>query len=421
MDPTLEYWPLAATLVLLTASLGLLFLLRRQVNRESGDDEARLKRALQSARKAAARVSRDLRPRRWARAQMQIAMLLTQAGGRIHDRNQLREALEILVATIPVLEAKRMAGERATALYYRGRAEWEIGMLEPDGAGLETAVATFGHLLTLAPWPRHLLRSVVMTLPAVILIDIGQRRDDRTAIEDGVALCREAVTVARRRIAVEWCITYRNLCQALTILGRHAGDIALLEEAVTAGREAAAAIRQTRDPGQWAASRTCLGHALCTLGELRGDADGLREGIAVLEEVRRANEPGIGHEGRMVVAQTLGGALIAVGRLTGDRVALRRALQELIVALKVFGRSGRDFAQAEAERMTGLALASLGVIEKDPAVHREAESHYRAALELFTAAGASRQIAETKDALRDLENGAGELPAASFTPLYTVR
>lgn len=421
MDLILEYWPLAATLALLAVSLAVLFMLRRQVNREAGDDTARLERALLSARKMTAEASRNRRPLRWARAQMQLAMLLTQAGGRQPDRTRLREALDILAGVIPVFEARRKTGERATALYYRGRAEWEIGMMDPAGAGLENAIATFRHLLALSPWPRHLLRSVVMTLPAVVLVDLGQRRDDRTMIEEGVALCREAVTIARRRIAVEWCITHRNLCHVLTALGRHTEDTALLEEAVTAGREAADAIRPSRDPGQWVASRICLGHALGALGELRGDTDQLQDGIAVLESVRRANHPGIDHEARMLVAQPLAGALIASGRLTGDRVALRRALQDLIVAQKVFDRRERDFARAETERMMGLALASLGAIEKDPEARQEADSHYRTALEIFGATGATRQVAETEQALRDLENGADTPPLARFTPFYTVR
>ncbi len=423
MEPTVETWPLIAALLLTAAMGGALWLFHRQVARDKQDADNRVARALASARKAAGKLSKAEGSRRWARAQLQLAMLLTRAGGHEYDGNQLGEALEILAATIPVLEAKGMTGERATALYYRGRAEWEIAMREPDGARLEAAVETFRHLLEHRPWPRHLLHSVVMTLPAVILVDLGQRRDDRAMIEEGVALCREAVTVARRRIAVEWCIAYRNLCHCLTILGHHAGDSGLLEEAVAAGREAAGAIRPAKDPGQWIISHICLGHALCTLGELGGDAGKLQEGIAVLEEIRRSNDPAMEHESRMLVAQPLAGALIAIGRLTGNRVALRRARQELIVAQKVFDRSGRYFARAEAERMTGLALASLGAIEKDPAARREAEARYRAALELFSAAGAIRQVDETEAALRALDDApaADGLPGLPFTPFYVVR
>ena len=423
MEPTVEYWPLIAAVLLTVAMGAALWLFNGQVARDKDDVDERMERALASARKAAGKLSKAEGTHRWARAQMQLAMLLTRVGGHVCDVNKLGEALEILAATIPVLETKGMTGERATALYYRGRAEWEIAMREPDGARLEAAVETFRHLLEHKPWPRHLLRSVVMTLPGVILVDLGQRRNNRAMIEEGAALCREAATAARRRIAVEWCIAYRNLCHSLTILGRHAGDPDLLEEAVAAGQEAAGAIRPTRDPGQWIISRICLGHALCTLGELRGDADKLQEGIAVLEEIRRTNDPAMEHDSRMLVAQPLAGALIAVGRLTRDRVALRRARQELIVALKVFDRLGRYFARAEAERMTGLALASLAAIEEDPAVRREAAARYRTALDLFGAAGAIRQVDETEAALRalDEEPAANNPPGLPFTPFYVVR
>ena len=379
-------------------------------------------RALASARKAARRGSLERRPRKWVRGQMRLAMLLGESGGRSHDRGELEEARDILAAAIPVLEQQQLHGELATALYYRSRAEWGLGNLAPDTAGLETAVETLQHLLTFKPWPRHLLRSVVMTLPAVILVEIGERVDDTARMEAGLSLCREAAAIARRRIRVEWCIVHRNLSHVLGILGRRKSDPALLEEAIAVAREATGAIKQASYPAQWVASRAALGFALGALGELNGDAEMLEESLLVLEKAMLVSGPGLRSEGRTMLAQNAGGAGIALGRLTRDPVKLRTAVADLRSALAAFDAAGLPFARAETARMLGQALAELGGLEDAPEALREAVAQYNAALETYAAAGAAKQADECEEALRALAGG--ETPgvaAATFTPRYVVR
>lgn len=412
--PTIETWPLAAVAILVLAVFGALWFFRRQALRETGRDPERMARAIASARRAAAGRSRERRPLAWARAQMQLVMLLAESGGRSHDRAKLAEAFAIVTDVIPVFQDRKLTPELATALYYRARAEWGIGMLEPGTARLETAVATLRELLAFEPWPRHLLRAVVVSLPAVILLDIGERRDDPAAMAEGVALAREAAGLARRRIAVECCIAWRNLCHCLAMLGRRTGDQALLEEAIAFGHKACSAVKQAQNPGQWAASHASLGHALGALGELRGDAAMLVEALIPLEAAQRNADAGLRGTRGMMLLQNVGGVRLSLGRCTGDSAVLDAAAADLRTALAAFEAAGLSFARAETARMLGDALAERG--DRD-----QAEAHYRTALEIFAAAGASRHATETEAALRDLENGATALPTVGFTPSYTVR
>ena len=329
--PVIEFWPLAIVAVLTVAAFGALWLFRRAALRETGRNPERMARAIAAARQAAARKAPDRRPLAWARAQMQLVMLLAESGGRIHNRSQLAEARTIVSDVIPVLRDRGLTPELATALYYRARAEWGIGMFDPGCADLEQAVATFRELLALRPWPRHLLRAVVVSLPAVILVDIGERRDDPAAMAEGLALAREAAGLARKRVPVECCIAWRNLCHCLAVLGRRDGDEDLLEEAVAFGRRACEAIKEKRYPGQWAASQASLGHALGALGELRGDAAMLEEALAPLQAAQQTAGAESLRAGRMMLSPTLGGVRLALGRLASDPAILDAAAADLRV------------------------------------------------------------------------------------------
>lgn len=413
MDAASQYWPLATIAVMTMAVFAALFILRRQVLREGLSESARMARALTSARKAARRGSRERKPRKWVRGQMRLAMLLCESGGRRHDRDELEEAAGILAAAIPVLEQQGLRNELATAIYYRARAEGGLGNKALDTAGLETAFEILQHLLTFKPWPRHLLRAVIVALSGVNLVEIGERLDDTARMEAGVSLCREAAAIARRRIRVEWCIARRILSHALGVLGRHTSDPALLEEAIAAAREAAGAIKQDSDPYQWVSARAELGFALGALGGLNGDGEMLEESLSVLEKATMVSAPGFRGSGRAMLARIAGGAGIALGRLTGNPIVLHTAVGNLRTALAAFEGAGLPFAEAETARMLGQALTELGGLEDDPEALREAAAQYRAALEIYRAAGAAKQAGGCEDALRALEGG--ETPGATAT------
>jgi tetratricopeptide (TPR) repeat protein len=412
--PVIETWPLAAVTALTVAVFGALWLFRHAALRETGRDPERVARAIASARRAAAGKAPERRPLAWARAQMQLVMLLAESGGRSHDRAQLAEALAIVADVVPILRDRRLTPELATALYYRARAEWGIGMLEAGTGRLEAAVAALRELLAFEPWPRHLLRAVVVSLPAVILLDIGERRDDPSAMAEGVALAREAAGLARRRIAVECCIAWRNLCHCLAMLGRRTGDEALLEEAVAFGRKACDAIRQRQYPGQWAASHASLGHALGALGELRGDAVMLAEALVPLQAAQQNAGTGLPRAGGMMLLQNIGGVRLSLGRLTGDPAVLDAAVADLRAALAAFRKAGLPFARAETARMLGDALAGCGARD-------EAAAHYRKAMAIFAEAEAHRHMRDAESALARLNDDAAGTAAATHTPVYQVR
>jgi len=422
MDKTVEYWPLITAVLLTAATVAALWLFNRQVARDKDDRDSRMGRALVSARKAAAKTNRDRKPRRWARAHMQLVMLLTEAGGNRPNRGQFEEALAILAEAIPILKAEKLTPELASAIYYRGRAEWGLGGLAPGCEQLEVAVATFRELLEIEPWPRHLLRGVIVSLPAVILIDIGDRKDDLATMEEGVGMARQAVEVARARIRIDKSIAERNLSHALGMLGRKTANPAILEEAIEVAHTAAEGIKQTVYPGHWAACQANLGYAMGALGELRGDAAMLEEAVTVMEAARESGELKWRREGHVMLAQNCGSVRLALSRLRRDPALLRRAIADIEESLEAFNELALPFGQAETSRMLGQTLAALGETESDGDLKERAAGHYRTALDIFTQAGATRHAAETREALRSLESGgeAGD-GTARHQPLYIVR
>lgn len=422
MDVTVEYWPLTAA-VLLTAAMGAaLWLFNGQVARDKDNRDDRMERALVTARRAAGKFSGKRISRRWVRARMQLVMLLTEAGGNRPDRARFEEALAILAEAVPVLKAQGLKPELATAIYYKGRAEWGLGGLEPGWEQLESAVATFRELLAIEPWPRHLLRGVVTSLPAVILIDIGDRKDDLATMEDGVALARQAVEVARARVRIDKSIAQRNLSHALGMLGRKTANPAMLEEAIEVARAAAEGIKQEVYPGHWTACQANLGYALGALGELRGGEATLEEALTVMEAARESGDMKWRREGHVMLAQNTGAVRLALSRLRQDPAILRRAIADLAESLESFKELALPFGQAETARMLGRTLAALGEMERDDELLEQAAECYRWALDIFRRAGATRHAAETGEALRGLENdgGAGD-DVARHQPLYIVR
>ena len=422
MEETVEYWPLFVVVALLAVTGVALWLFRWQVGRDRLARDARIERALVSARKAAEKNFWGGKSRRWVRARMQLAMLLTEAGGNRPNRARFEEALAILAEAIPVLKARKLTPELATALYYRGRAEWGLGGLEPGWEQLEVAVATFRELLEIKPWPRHLLRGVIVSLPAVILIDIGDRKDDMETMEEGLALARRAVDEARPRVAIDKSIARRNLSHALGMLGGKAGDQAMLGEAIDAARAAIADITRKTYPGHWVSCQANLGYALGALGELRGDEAMLEEALSVMEVAHESGDMKWRREGHVMLAQNAGGVRLALSRLRRDPAILRRAIADLAEALDAFKELAMPFGRAETARTLGRTLAALGEMEGDDELLRQAADCYRHALDIFTGAGAARHAADTAEALRILvdENGAGD-GIARHQPIYIVR
>lgn len=419
MDPSPEWWQLSILAGLVSATFGGLYLMRRLASDIAGTADARSERAVRSARRTISGLEPGRKPRHWARGRMQLAMLLTEAGGRNSDASALQEALELLNGIIPVFEHQGLTPEWASAVYYRGRAEWGLAMLRPGTEGLERAVATFRHLLALDTWPRHLLRPVVVSLPAVILVDIGRRKKNSTLMEEGVALAREAVAGARRRIPVEWAIVHRNLSHCLAMLGREKRDRLMIEEAVLMGREAAAATRHSRYPGVWLASQAGLAHALADLGEITRDEGPLREAISLYDEAARLADDESLREGRVSLPQGAGHALLTLGQLTGDSGVLTDSIERLERALSGFREAGLAFAEAETAQLLGLAYISLAAHAGDDARRGQSRHYFGEASLAFRAAGADAHAVEAEKLGAD---GTAEWQApAGFTPGYQVK
>lgn len=424
MDYGVEIWPLLAAGALLALAGLALWLFRRQVHRDRGDDAVRTERAIASARKAASRPKPARRPRRWVRARMQLAMLLTEGAGRRPDRDRFNEALEILETAIPVLRDEGLTPELATALYYKGRAQWGLGGLDPAGGMLEAAVETFRDLLTLEPWPRHLLRGVVVSLPALIMADLGDRKDDAALLEEAVALARDAVAQSRPRLPIDKSVAQRNLSHALSLLGRMTGDAERLEEAVEVARAAIDNARRNSFPGHWMACQANLGYALGALGMLKGDEALLEESLSVMENAGQAEGAKWRREGEVMLAQNAGWVRLALGRMRKDAAMLRRAAADLADSLEAYETLALPTGKAETARILGQTLSALSALENRGEYRARAADMFRLAETEFRHIGATRRAEEAAEDLRLLESPGGtdaSTNPAGHRPLYIVR
>lgn len=415
MVPSPEFLHFALLAGLVSASFAAVYMLRRQSMAGTEGAAAQSARAIRSARRAVSLSDPENGPRRAARARMQLAMLLTEAGGRDFDPSALHEAVELLDTIIPVFDAEGLTPEWASAVYFRGRAEWGLGMLQPGTSGLEQSVATFRHLLELENWPRHLLRPVVVSLPAVVLADIGQRRNESARLEEGLALAREAAASARTRIPVERAITHRNLAHCLALLGCERSDAALLEEAISSARTAVAATRRNRYPGVWTASQASLAHALAELGVLTSSAVLLREAVGTYDLAEELSDATAVLEGRVNLSQGTGYALLALGRLTRDPATLADGVRRLEQAVADFRRTKLNYAQAETARMLGLAHASMAEIGGNIEAAARSTHWYGEAQRIFLSEGALRHAEEVA------ELAAGRPASGGFVPGYQVK
>jgi tetratricopeptide (TPR) repeat protein len=204
------------------------------------------------------------------------------------------------------------------------------------------------------------------------------------------------------------------LCHALAVAGRRAGDEAMLQEAVEAGRRAVELVDRSRHPEQWIASHSSLGHALGALGELKGDAAMLREAIGLLEAGISVTEAKLPREGRSMLLQNIGSVRLSLARETSDDAILAQAVEELRGAFAAFEAAGLPYPWAQTARLLGDAVSESGDL-------REAAALYRNAIDCFDKGGANSQAEGTRAALERLGDMHGNRPPASHIPIYQVK
>jgi len=240
---------------------------------------------------------------------------------------------------------------------------------------------------------------------------------ERTGGPDGLRLLDEAVTAYREALTVrtradmpaDWAVTHQNLGTALQAQGDRTGGtegLRLLDEAVTAYRDALTVRTRADMPVQWAMTQNNLGNALQTQGHRTGDAEGLRlldESITAYREAlsvrTRADMPA----DWAMTQQNLGNALMRQGERTGGPDGLR-LLDEAVTAyrhaLSVHTRANMPAQWAMTQNNLGNALGTQGWRTRGPEGLRlldEAVTAYRDTLTVRTRADMPAAWAMTQE------------------------
>jgi tetratricopeptide (TPR) repeat protein len=227
---------------------------------------------------------------------------------------------------------------------------------------------------------------------------------ERTGGPEGLRLLDEAVTAYRNALAVhtcadmpsDWAGTQNNLGNALSTQGERTGGsegLRLLDEAVAAYRDALTVYTRTDAAGDWAMTQTNLGTTLAAQGERTGGSDGLRlidQAVIAYRKAltvyTRADMPA----DWATTQNNLGTVLRAQGLRTGGPDSLR-LLDEAVTAyrsaLAVRTRGDMPADWATTQNNLGNALAIQGARTGGPAGLRlldEAITAYRDALTVHT-------------------------------------
>ena len=149
--------------------------------------------------------------------------------------------------------------ERFDAFYAEGE---EKGI----NLSLEVAIEMARRMVASAPTGDE--RGIALNMLGNALWRLGDRESGTGLLEEAVSAYREALQhLARERVPLQWAETQNNLDNALRALGQRESGTARLEEAVSAFREALKERTSARAPLAWAATQSDLGSALWRLGE----------------------------------------------------------------------------------------------------------------------------------------------------------
>lgn len=233
-----------------------------------------------------------------------------------------------------------------------------------------------------ARWREKAARALVETADALIVSSVDLSDLDKRLL--AIEAFKVSAAYMRASDPKFWAKTQNSLGVALSALGEQTGEVARLEEAVTAFR-ATLQVR-TRDtmPSEWRATQNDLGNALRTLGILLDDTARLEEAVAAFRAVLGFFAREVTSIEWVLTQINLGAALRALGTQSGNTAPLEEAVTTYRTALQELTPNVMPLLWSQAQTDLGVALETLGAKLEDSALLEEALAAYRAALKVRT-------------------------------------
>lgn len=263
-----------------------------------------------------------------------------------------------------------------------------------------------------AGWPEE-IRANVLQIYAKGLVVLGEQKGDSDAVEEAIAVYREALKIRSRDTAPsDWAEIQNNMGCALAMIGRSGTYETNLEEAISAFQEALKESTREKAPMKWAKTKHNMGNALRALGDRKKDNAILNDAVdaysEALEERTRDRLP-------LAWASTqnsLGNAFWTLGSREKATAMLEKAEVAYREALKEFRRERVPLSWAMVQINLGNVLWEIGKLnksskqlEKAVVAYREAMKEYRRDIVPLRWAKAEAGLARALRTLGRWENG----------------
>jgi tetratricopeptide (TPR) repeat protein len=289
---------------------------------------------------------RDRVPLKWAWAEYDLGVVLSNLGERENGTARFEEALAAYTEAQKELTRASQPAAWAMVESRRGHTLRLMGMVEQGTARFAESIAAYREALQVFE-DQHmpLARARAQQNLAVALARLGERGGGTAELEEAVAAYRKALDLyPREQSPSAWAVTQSNLGSALRALGARERGTSRLEEAVVAHREALKEWTRERAPLPWAAAQDDLAQTLVMLARREHATAGLEEAIATYDEALkgrlRERNPGLwaGSTGRQGIA------LMILAERTNNADMAERAVAQIEAALEVW--RGRENARA---------------------------------------------------------------------------
>lgn len=195
---------------------------------------------------------------------------------------------------------------------------------------------------------------------------------------------------------IEESLIHRNLAGVLMASGEPNRDTVLMEQAVNEYRAAAETLTRALHPTEWGNAHNRLGLALYKLDLLSGRTELLKESMVAYQQAigafTRLEQPQRWAE----VMTNLGQAMLVYGDQVKSPEVLERAVEICRSALDIRDRARAPLAWAASQNALGTALFLLDKLSLTTEHLDESAAAFAGALEVFTAAGMTKQAQVTE-------------------------
>lgn len=238
---------------------------------------------------------------------------------------------------------------------------------------------------------------------AAMVAEAGFRTGQRALLDRMIEVNRAALARKADIGPAQIAAARARSGDVLTDLGNRDKDAVMLEEAVGHLRAASDIYTLETFPDEYAHLMAQRGRALHRLGTLQGKSAPLREAAQVYFAATKVWTKTTRPERWAELQNAMGGVMATVGELSGNAEVFDRACKVFTLACDVWTREKQPRRWANLQNNLGACRFAQGKRSGDLPTLREALNHFERALEIYKAAGMTRNIHVTQKNIARVE------------------